>query len=180
MIIFIPATEIGALHDLGPLCVNVMKETMFEGKEVLDRMLRDADEANRTPEEIEEDEKRKREEAKKDVDELKNIMDELKEQVDENNEESNDKMGDLTNQTDLKEEENENIELDQKDEIEDENNNTTVDNKNEETKESDKEVLSFDQMYNKPKTMTISTQTDTAQESATLEPNATALSNKQR
>ena len=184
MIIDIPATEIGALHDLGPLCVNVMKETMFEGKEVLDRMLRDADEANRTPEEIEEDEKRKREEesakAKKEVDELKNIMDELKEQVDEKTEESNDEMGNITNQTDLNEEENENIAEVQKDVIEDENNNTTVDNRNEEAKESGKEILSFDHIYNKPPTASISTQTDTAEESKSSEPNDTTLSNQPR
>ena len=92
------------MHDLGPLCVNAMKETMFEGKEILDRMLQDADEANRTPEEIEEDYAiKKAREEKEAKEEAERIMNDLKGDVEETVGEPNDTTEDLNNNISEKE-----------------------------------------------------------------------------
>ena len=92
------------MHDLGPLCVNAMKETMFEGKEILDRMLQDADEANRTPEEIEEDNAiKKAREEKEAKEEAERIMNDLKGDVEETAGKPNDTIEDLNNNISEKE-----------------------------------------------------------------------------
>ena len=171
------ATEIGALHDLGPLCVNAMKETMFEGKEVLDKMLRDADEANRDPDEI--DNTVDAQDAKKDADELKDIMNELKGPVQENARETVDEDNEKGIENDLNEDDKESNVDAQKEVTEDENNNSTVENKIQDSQEAKNEVISFDQIYTKPPTMSIATQTDSAKESTNVDSNTSTISNQQ-
>ena len=81
-----------------------MKETMFEGKEILDRMLQDADEANRTPEEIEEDNARKKAREEKEAkEEAERIMNDLKGDVEETAGKPNDTIEDLNNNISEKE-----------------------------------------------------------------------------
>ena len=72
-----------------------MKEAMFEGPEVLEKILQDADEANRDPDEV--DEKISAEDAKEDADELSNIMNELKGGTDEKVKESDSTNEDANN-----------------------------------------------------------------------------------
>ena len=103
-----------------------MKESMFDGPEVLDKMLQDADEANKDPDEVDNtiDEK----EAEEDAEELKNIMSDLKDQVSgENDKDSNNTS-------------------------EDANNNVCDENLSEDAPPKEKQILSFEEAYNKPST----------------------------
>ena len=125
-----------------------MKEAMFEGKEILDKMLADADEANLEPEEIlAREEARKVKEA---TEEMKNIMNGLKESVEGNDEANND-----TKNEDDVENNNANGDImaeannDNKNSVDDENNNATGDKMADDVTPPKKEVLTFDDMYNK-------------------------------
>lgn len=120
--IIIPATEIGALHDLGPLCVNAMKEAMFDGPEVLDKMLEDADQANQedNPDEIP-----NVIDTKEVTEELNNIINDLEKHVVEKVEESN------TNN-------------------EDANNNISGKSITEDVPPPEKQILTFENIYKKP------------------------------
>ena len=137
-----------------------MKEAMFEGKEVLDKMLADADEANLEPEEIlAREEARKVKEA---TEEMKNIMNGLKETVEGNDEANND-----TQNEDHVENNNANGDImdeaskDNKNNIDDENNNASGDKMADDVIPPKKEILTFDDMYNKS-TSEKATNTETA------------------
>ena len=125
-----------------------MKEAMFEGKEILDKMLADADEANLEPEEIlAREEARKVKEA---TEEMKNIMNGLKESVEGNDEAINDTKNEhdvenINANGDMNAEANNDI----KDSFDDENNNANGDKIADDIRPPKKEVLTFDDMYNK-------------------------------
>ena len=120
-----------------------MKEAMFEGKEILDKMLADADEANLEPEEIlAREEARKVKEA---TEEMKIIMNGLKEGVEGNDEATND----TKNEEDV---ENSNANGDimaEANGVDDENNNASGDKMADDVTPPKKEILTFDDMYNK-------------------------------
>ena len=125
-----------------------MKEAMFEGKEILDKMLADADEANLEPEEIlAREEARKVKEA---TEEMKKIMNGLKESVEGTDEANNDTENEHNVETsnancDIMAEANN----DNKDSVDDENNNASGDKMADDVTPPKKEVLTFDDMYKK-------------------------------
>ena len=125
-----------------------MKEAMFEGKEILDKMLADADEANLEPEEIlAREEARKVKEA---TEEMKNIMNGLKESVEGNDEAINDTKNEhdvenINANGDIMADANNDIENG----VDDENNNAKGDKMADDVTPPKKEVLTFDDMYNK-------------------------------
>ena len=125
-----------------------MKEAMFEGKEILDKMLADADEANLEPEEIlAREEARKVKEA---TEEMKNIMNGLKESVEGNDEANNDTTNehDVENNKESGEKTTE-ANNDNENTLDDENNNSREIKLADEVKPPKKEVLTFDDTYNK-------------------------------
>ena len=83
-----------------------------------------------------------------------------------------------TNKNDLSEDDKSSNVDAQKDVTEDENNNSTVESKNEDVQEPQKGVLSIDQIYNKPITTSIATQTDSPKESTNVNSNPTPMSNQ--
>ena len=100
-----------------------MKESMFDGPEVLDKMLQDADDANRDPDEVIDVIDAK--EAKEDAEELSNIMNDLKEQVGENGKDSSTSS-------------------------EDSNNNVCEEKLTEDVPPKENQILSFEGTYNQP------------------------------
>ena len=151
-VLLLSATEIGVLHELGPLCVNAMKEAMFEGPEILDKMLEDADIANKD-DHPEEENKEESEEDKKEVcAEMDDILKDHETQNTVNGKNNTDETGEEVNK--------------QIDENEDQNNNVCDINKpaEEVVQIKVKHILTFDQIYNKSaankQDMSEDTQTD--------------------